>query len=390
MKKKILYLITKSNWGGAQRYVFDLATTMDPKKYDVAVVLGAPHAGESGKGMLLEKLREKKIRTIIIPELGRDIRLFDEVKVFFKLVGILRDERPDVLHVNSSKGGGLGSFAGRLMRVKRIIFTVHGFAWNEPRPTSQKTLIKFLSWLTLFFSHFNIFVVRSDFDVARVWPLVKNKCALVYNGISETRTLPRENARALLLESLTRQNTEAYPPLETIWIGAITEFIRNKGVEFLLEAFAKLLNHGKLPPNAHLILIGGGERENALKQQAENLGVESRVHFAGFIPNASHLLGAFDMFVISSLKEGLPYVLLEAGVAKVPIIATSVGEIPNILEQGHTGLLVSPGNADELARALAAYISDPIEREEIAKNFKEETRKEFGIERMLEKTLALY
>ncbi len=388
MKKKILYVITKSNYGGAQRYVFDLATNLDPKKYDVAIVLGGPHEGESGKGMLLSKLHERKIRTIVIPKLGRDIKLHDEISVFFTLRSVIREERPDVLHVNSSKAGGIGALVGRFARVKKIIFTVHGFAWNEPRPEPERRLIKFLSWLTLVLSHKNIFVVSRDLEAAQHWPLVKNKLHLIYNGIEKTRLLPHANARLMLARSL-KELGEA-PSEESIWIGSITEFIKNKGIEYLIEAFAEILNHGTLPPNAHLVLIGGGEGKNRIMQRAEELGVAARVHFAGFIPNASHLLPAFDMFVISSLKEGLPYVLLEAGLARVPIVATAVGEIPNVLTQGETGLLVASENSDELARDMSAYISDPESREKMAKNFRQKVEKEFSKKKIKKKTLALY
>ncbi len=108
MKKKIIFVITKSNWGGAGRYVFDLATTLT-SDYDVAVALG-------GTGLLVDKLRKENIRTIPIPSLGRDIHVRADSSAFFELLAIFKKEKPDVVHLNSSKAGGLGALAARMSR----------------------------------------------------------------------------------------------------------------------------------------------------------------------------------------------------------------------------------------------------------------------------------
>jgi len=135
-RTKIFYLITKGNFGGAQRYVYELASSLPTSDYEVSVILGE---GET----LAKKLAEKNIRTIRLPELGRDINLGGDWSVFWSLYRIFRRERPDIIHLNSSKIGGLGSLAGRLAGVKKIIFTGHGWPFNEKRPWLQKKIISF-------------------------------------------------------------------------------------------------------------------------------------------------------------------------------------------------------------------------------------------------------
>src|SRR3989344_3698692 len=135
---KILYGITKSNLGGAQRYVFDLAAEMKGQKHDVAVICG-------GHGELVQKLQTAGVRTISIPGFGRDMDLLNDASRLLTIIKTVRHEQPDVFHINSAKMGGAGIFAGRLMGVPRIIFTAHGWAFNEPRPFWQKGLIKFFS-----------------------------------------------------------------------------------------------------------------------------------------------------------------------------------------------------------------------------------------------------
>jgi hypothetical protein len=152
---KIIYLITKSNFGGAQRYVYDLALGARAAHHDVLVCSG-------GVGVLTEKLNSAQVRTRGIPSLQRDISLAGEWKSLLTLVRILREERPDVLHLNSSKAGLLGGLAGRLVNIlnfflrrprMRIIFTGHGWAFNEDGGDVQRFLIGIGHWLTIFFAH---------------------------------------------------------------------------------------------------------------------------------------------------------------------------------------------------------------------------------------------
>ena len=117
--KKILFLITKANWGGAQRYVFDLATALR-NEFDISVAFGQ-------EGLLAKKLREAQITTFPIRALQRDVSISSDVKSFLELMRLFRVEKPDVVHLNSSKAAGVGALAARLAGVPRIIFTAHGW-----------------------------------------------------------------------------------------------------------------------------------------------------------------------------------------------------------------------------------------------------------------------
>ena len=108
------------------------------------------------------------------------------------------------------------------------------------------------------------------------------------------------------------------------------------------------------------------------------------------VPNASRYLKNFDIFVLPSLKEGLPYVILEAGLAGLPVIASNVGGIPEIIENGKDGLLVPPADPKELIKAIKKLIEDKTLRENLAKNLHEKITKEFSLEKMLRETISLY
>ena len=145
-KKKIIYCITKANWGGAQKYVYDLATSVDPDLYNVLVLVG-------GDGSLVNKLKDRGIKVIILKSLARDVSFIKDIMSFFRLLKIFHQEKPDIIHLNSSKMGLIGSLAGRILRIPKIIFTGHGWAFNEDRSIFQKKIIYFLHKLTIHLAH---------------------------------------------------------------------------------------------------------------------------------------------------------------------------------------------------------------------------------------------
>ena len=201
---KILYGITKSNFGGAQRYVFDLATEAKKAGHNVVVLVG-------GNGPLIQKLEAEKIRVIIIPGFGRDMDLLGDVSRLLFIIKTVRNEKFDVFHTNSSKMGGLGNLAARCAGVKKIIFTAHGWAFNEPRSMWQKSIIKFFVWLTILLSHKSICVSEKTINDVVGWPFIKNKLVLIYNGISRFNLTQREDT--------------------SFTIGAISELHRIKGLD---------------------------------------------------------------------------------------------------------------------------------------------------------------
>ena len=141
VKKRLLFLITKSNWGGAQRYVYDIATDLPSDHFQVTVAFG-------GHGMLADRLEQAGVRTVALPYSERDISLWREIALGFSLWSLFRRERPDIAHLNSSKIGGTGALAARLAGIPKIVFTAHGWAFEEDRSLVSKKIRYFLSWFT--------------------------------------------------------------------------------------------------------------------------------------------------------------------------------------------------------------------------------------------------
>ncbi|OHA83963.1 MAG: hypothetical protein A2937_00455 [Candidatus Yonathbacteria bacterium RIFCSPLOWO2_01_FULL_47_33b] len=368
-KTKVLFVITKSNFGGAQHYVYDLARELPRAEFEAVVACG-------GAGVLVEKLTEARVRTILVPSLARDISILRDVVSFFALWKLFIIERPYVVHLNSAKASGLGALAARLAFVPRIVFTAHGWAFNEDRSLLSRMTIKLFSWLTVILTHKTIAVSEAVKNDTQKWPFIAGKVTTIHNGTEGVARLSREDARQAL--SL---------PLDSFVVGTIAELHPNKGLTFGIEAVANL---SEKHPNIYYIILGDGEEKGRLDALVEAQGLHGRVLLSGFVKDASRYLKAFDCFVLPSVKEGLPYVILEAGLAELPVVATSTGGIPEIIEDKKTGLLVPARNIDALAKNLDDLIASPTLSTSLATALHKKVRDNFSLNGMIERTIKIY
>ncbi len=374
-KTKILYVITKSNFGGAQKYVYDLARSLPCDQFEVMVALG-------GEGVLAEKLTNAHVSTVYIPSLQRDVNPLKDFTTLIALWKLFRKERPDVIHLNSAKASGLGALAGRLVLVKKIVFTAHGWAFNEDRSPLSRFLITIFSWMTVLLSHKTIAVSDAVKNDTAKWPFVHNKIITIRNGISAPQFTTCDDSRCDI-ESITNISF----PKDAFIIGTVAELHKNKGLTYALNAFTQLASRN---PNIFYVIFGEGEERANLQAIIREHGLEQRVFLSGFIKNAVQYMPGFDCFLLPSIKEGLPYVLLEAGLAYRPVIATLVGGIPEIIEDTKTGLLVPSKDASALASAITWMISNPSERAVLGEKLNEKINSSFTLEQMVDKTVALY
>lgn len=384
MKRKILYVITKSGWGGAQQYVYELATSLPQKAFEPIIAGG-------GSGLLFDKLRGAEIRTIAVPGLRRDVALFGEIAAVWNLVRIFIRERPDVIHLSSSKAGALGAVAAFLFKLftfnfkPPVIFTVHGWGFNEDRPLLERTLILLASWISGLLQNRLILIDTPDYTSARRF-LPNHKLVLIPHGLRAIPFLSRKEARMALAQAIGRPL-----PDDAVLIGTIAELARNKGLSYLISGLSKL------PPNTinyyrgfASIVIGEGEERQKLQQQIDSLGLRDTVHLAGFIPDAARLLKGFDIFALPSVKEGLPYTLMAAMAAGLPAVATRVGGIPDLITDRIEGLLVPPKDPAALARAITALAASAQKRTGLGNAAQRKIETKFPFRAMMERTLSVY
>ena len=385
--QKILFVITKSNWGGAQRYVFDLARSLPKQEWNVGVVLGGTGLPGAGGGRLEEELRHKDIRTLFVPSFMRDFSLGAEWRTFKHLSDLFATEQPDIVHLNSSKAGGLGAVSARLAGVPMIVFTVHGAPWQEDRGVLARGVIAVASWITFLFCHRVIVISQDAFERIRALPFCGSKARLVHNGIEPLEFLSKEAAREELSGRFNLGSHELRLNLPAPWVGAVGELVWNKGYHVLLRAIGVLKRRGI---NAYVCIAGDGEERKFIETLIQEEDIEDRVHLAGFVQDAYKILKAFDIFVLPSVKEGLPYVLIEAGQAELPIVATRVGGVPDLITDNVSGLLCPPKNHSKLADRLAELLGRDDMQKKFAGALHERALKEFSLQKMIEQTAAVY
>ena len=381
-RMKILYVVTKSVWGGAQRYVFDLATRLDAGPFDVLVATG-------GNGPLIERLQDAGIRTESLPALSRDINPFVEIRAFWSLFCLYRRERPLIIHLSSSKAGGVGAAAALLHKIvagaweTRVIFTVHGWPFNEDRPRWQRIIIFVASWLSTLWQDRVIIIDTADYRTARRF-IPEGKLALIFHGIEKIDFLSRPSSRAFFGERI------GIPiGSNDILIGVNAELTKNKGQTHLIDA-AAIIRDRHPHFSWKMLFISDGEDRAKLEAKIARLGLDDHIFLPGFVTDVKRYLKGLDIFVLPSVKEGLPYAIMEAMAAGTPIIASRVGGIPDLIRSGESGLLVPPKNPDALADAIGQLIKDNALASRLGLNAAASATRSFPMHVMISRTTALY
>jgi glycosyltransferase involved in cell wall biosynthesis len=360
---KILFLVTQSEMGGAQRYVFEIARSLDKQKYNILVAAG------QGDGELFRKLEITGIRSLWLKEMKRAPWPWQIMRSWWEIRELLKKEKPDILFLCSTTAGLLGSLARISYKVK-IIYRIGGWAFKDPRAFWKNWLILWVEKITAPLK--DVIAVNSEIDrkLALKYRIVpENKLVEIYNGIDadSLNFLPRE-------EALSRLNLGKFN--EGKIVGTVANFYKTKGLEYLIEAAHNLVE-AEPQSNIKFVIVGEGEERQRLESSTKKYGLENRVILAGRIPDAYRCLKAFDVFVLPSLKEGFPWIILEAIAAQVPIVATEVGAVPEILDEE---FLVAPGNVQGLAKKIGWMIEHPT---------KAKLRPEFTLQKMISETQKL-
>ncbi len=373
-QKRILYVITKGNFGGAQRYVFELACAAKDAGHTVAVAC-AP------SGLLVEKLHTADIEHIPVPQFQRDIKPLKELAALLTLRKIYTSFKPDTVHLNSSKAGVLGSLIAIVCRVPNRIFTAHGWPFHESRARTWRAMAWIGSYVTALCVHTVIVVTKNDLR-PRAMIGIHRKCICIHTAVEAFARKTRLDARAALFSAEVQKQH-----IDDIWVVSIAELTHNKNICSAIKAIAA--HNNTHPQKLFYTIIGVGELQEELTTLVQKLGASSHIHFAGYVSNARTYLAAFDVMVLPSYKEGLPYALLEAGVANLAVVASNVGGISEVIEHDVTGLLCDPTDTRMLQQHLAT-LTDMAQRQTYGQALHTHVVDYFDLDTMCMETLALY
>ncbi|MCK4553923.1 glycosyltransferase, partial [Candidatus Parcubacteria bacterium] len=392
-KKTILYFVTQSELGGVQRYIFDLAENFK-NEFDVAVAFG--EQGE--KGELAVKLKNANIKFYSLPHLKRAISPWNDFLALIEIIKLIKKLKPNIIHLNSSKISILGSIAFAFIRIFAIsrlafirqisiIYTVHGWVFNEPMPKWKKLFYKYAEKFTAIFKNKIICISKLDYDIAKNrLKIPEKKLSLIYHGIKPITFLPREEARQNLIPQspfvIKKINEE-----NAILVGIIANLYKTKGLEYLIQATKLIIDAGA---KIKIIIIGEGEERKNLEDLITQINLKNTVLLSGRIDNAAELLRGFDIFCCSSVKEGFPYAILEAMQAGLPIVSTNVGGISDMISDRKNGLLAEAKNSQNLAKKIIELINNPELAQKLGAQAKNDVGERFGFDGMIGKTMEMY
>jgi glycosyltransferase involved in cell wall biosynthesis len=343
-KPKLLFVITQGVWGGAQKYVLSHAKALS-EEFTVYVAVGEPTGKKDLQKAILRfnETTPNTITLISLMHLRRSISPLHDAAAIIELRSLMNHLQPAVVHLNSSKAGVLGSLA--LPKKQKALYTVHGWVFNEPRNRYVNTLFRFLERRSARAraKRGGATILLSDQEKKMgAHILAGTPSTIIPIGIEPLTQLTKQEAQRVLFETL-----PSFPKNNRI-IGCVANFYKTKGIDILIAA-------ATMVPDATFVVIGEGPERKMLESLISAHSLSNRFFLAGAIPDAATLMKAFDLAIIPSRKEGLPFTLLEWMSAGVPVIATDVGGIPSVIGNGITGTLVAPEDASDLASAVNAH-----------------------------------
>ena len=360
-------LAGSSAYGGGERYLELLCDRLDRARYRALLICPEP-------GPFVGRMKERGVETHLV----HLAPLFNPLALW-RLTRLLARERVTILQTHGARANFYGRIAGRLAGVPVIVSTVHNSLKDYEVTPLKRWLYTFLLRLTLPLVHRIICV--SD---ATRWDLIDEcsaasaKTQTVYNGVDPSAFPSQPNRQKFRQELGMTQG----PVLVTI--GRLTE---QKGHRYLLRAFPDLLNTW---PQLCCVFVGEGELQDALHRMAIDLGVERACRFVGGREDIVDILAAADLFVLPSLSEGFPFVVLEALAMGLPVVASRVNGVPELIEDHKTGLLVSPRDPQSLAKAIRKVLSDPTVASRMGAEGRAVVQERFTVDRMVANTTAIF
>lgn len=351
----ILLLITKAERGGAQSHVLELLRLRDRARLTVA-------SGEDG--FLLEQARALGLETVVVPHLGVPLSPTHDLAALWEIVKLLRQLKPDLIHLHSSKAGLLGRLSAWLCNVPAI-FTAHGWAFTDGVPPARQRLALWLERLAAPLSAATIAVSEYDRALGRRLGAARQVWT-VHNAMPDQPVRPR------------------VPWLDgRVRFVMVARFVPQKDPALLLRAAATL-------PGLEVWMAGDGPDLKAVQTLATELGMGERIQFLGNREDVPVLLEQSDVFCLCSNYEGLPISILEAMRAGLPVIASDVGGVREAVAHGYTGLLVTHNDLVSWRLALAQLLDDPALRQTMGQAGRARFRSHFTVAQLLDQTWAVY
>lgn len=374
----VLQIITRLIVGGAQETVVDTASLLDSNAFEVKVLSG-PQTGSEGS--LIEEVHERGVPLTILPTLVRQLSPVNDLRALWSLYRYIAQHRFDIVHTNSSKAGILGRLAARMAGVPVIVHTVHGWSFHEHMPASRRRLYIFLEKLVDKMT--SAFVVVTDQDIEKglnygIGSL--SRYHLIRSAISLDAFNPFQ------IDSR-QARAELGLPSEAPVIGCVGRFSEQKNP---LEWIRVAAGIAEKRSDCCFLMVGDGPLRAEAEALIEQLGLSGRFVLPGLRRDVHQMFAAMDVFLLTSLWEGLPRTIPQAMAMRIPVVAMRADGTAEAVLHGETGFLCDKGNTTQMADFCVQLIDDPQLRRNMGLAGRRYALEEFDVEVMIERIANLY
>jgi len=382
---KIVLIITRLDLGGSAEAVMQIGEGLSKKGHEVKIITGLTRDPQED---LECYIRRTGIPIKVIPQLRREVNLFFDLHALWLLYKMIKDERPEVVHTHTSKAGILGRWAAWLGGVKVIVHSTHGHIFYGYFGILKTTLFLLIERFTAKITDSITTLTQIEIEDYQKMRLAgREKFISIPYGIDMEKyqsVRTREEVRKMFGLSA-----------DDCVIGWVGRLVPVKDCGTFLRAASMLRDIATIPPlplkekggSIRFLVVGDGPERKKMEGMAERLGLQ--VIFTGTRKDIYDIISAMDLLVLSSLNEGLGHVILEAMAAWKPVIATRVGGVPEVVEDGVTGILVPPSNPAEMASAIMKILADPEMMERMGKEGRKRAER-FDIKMAVDRLDALY
>lgn len=375
---RVLRVIARLNIGGPAIHATLLTERLGRAGYDPWLVTGCEEAGE---GNYLALYGKEIDRLIVVPSLGRRIRAGQDLTALVRLVGIMRGFRPDIVHTHTAKAGTLGRLAAVLCRVPAIVHTYHGHVHHGYfRPGETRVFVAIERWLARRTHRLLAVSQRVRQELLDLGIGRPERFDVLPLGLDLERFLDAAAWRGQLRAELGLGD-------DAFLVGIVARLAPIKAHEIFLRAAARI---GVRVPGAHFVVVGDGERRRPLEALAGSLALGERVRFLGWRRDLDRVYADLDVVVLTSRNEGSPVSLIEALAASRPVVATRVGGVPDLVDDGVTGLLAAVDDVDAVADAVVGLAASPERARAMGSAGRQRVYPAFGAERLVADVDALY
>ena len=373
---KILYIIKSGDFGGVQSHLINLIEHLDHALFDITVCLPS--------GPVARRLKALHVRLIYLDFIRYTINLFSDISSFFKLLGIIKSGNYVIVHAHSSKPGLFGRLAAKILGVPIIIYTPHLFHFRDSfHFLKKKSFMLLETWLSRVVTDMVISVSDHARRLAIQNKIInKDKIVTIANGINP---LPFERQGNSVRR---RKRNEFGISDKAVVIGMVARLMPQKAPEDFLQAAARVLD--KYENNVCFILVGKGNLKQQIQDLQKELNLARYLYLTGSRDDVPELLNMFDLFVITSLWEGLPITILEAMACSLPVIASDIPGNNEIVMHGETGFLYPKGDIEALSEKIIKLVDDPVARATMGKLGKMRFEEHFLASQMAKRTEKLY